>query len=49
MSFLPRPFTKALPENAAMLEVFEKCGLLRKKSEAQIVQIVLELNPQGLF
>ena len=39
---------EVLPENVAMLSVFEKCGLpLRKKREARVVQVVLELNPAG--
>jgi RimJ/RimL family protein N-acetyltransferase len=38
---------EVLPENIAMLNVFEKSGLpLRKKSEVGIVHVALELSPQ---
>ena len=38
---------EVLPENIAMLRVFEKSGLpLRKKREAGTVHVTLQLNPQ---
>ena len=37
---------EVLPENVAMLRVFEKSGLpLRRKRAARVVEIALELNP----